>query len=189
MTTTREQRAIHPTVEVRRRDERFHTRIDWLDSRHSFSFSHHYDPANTHHGLLLVSNDDVVKPNTGFRTHPHRDMEILTYIAERDGVRAAEVATYFEKRDGIRRTTVLKAIDRLMAKEFLEREGQWGEFTYRSRVAPADVQNVLTRQFVHETLGGSITPFVAYLNGGAKLSQDDIAELRAVLDKLEGEKK
>jgi redox-sensitive bicupin YhaK (pirin superfamily) len=82
MTTVRKEEMIHPTVEIRRSDERFHTRIDWLDSRHSFSFSDHYDPTNTHHGLLLVSNDDVVKPNTGFRTHPHRDMEIVTWVLD-----------------------------------------------------------------------------------------------------------
>ncbi len=56
------------------------TKIDWLDSRHSFSFGSHYDPENTHFGLLLVSNDDVVQPGTGFSTHPHRDMEIVTWV-------------------------------------------------------------------------------------------------------------
>jgi len=71
-----------PAVEVRRAHERFHTRIGWLDSRHSFSFSNHYDPANTHHGLLLVSNDDTVRAGTGFRTHPHQDMEIVTWVLE-----------------------------------------------------------------------------------------------------------
>ena len=69
-----------PAVDVRRADERFHTRIGWLDSHHSFSFVHHYDPANTHHGLLLVSNDDIVRAGTGFRTHPHQDMEIVTWV-------------------------------------------------------------------------------------------------------------
>jgi redox-sensitive bicupin YhaK (pirin superfamily) len=82
MRTTNRTVANHPSVEIGRSGERFHTRIDWLDSRHSFSFSHHYDPANTHHGLLLVSNDDVVKPNMGFQTHPHRDMEIVTWVLD-----------------------------------------------------------------------------------------------------------
>ena len=79
MTSTRETSGTHPTIEIRRAEDRFHTQISWLDSRHSFSFSNHYDPANTHHGLLLVSNDDHVAPNTGFRTHPHQDMEIVTW--------------------------------------------------------------------------------------------------------------
>ncbi len=51
-------------------------------SRHSFSFGPHYAPDNTHFGLLLVSNDDVVEPGTGFETHPHRDMEIVTWVLD-----------------------------------------------------------------------------------------------------------
>ncbi len=69
-----------PMIDIRRSGERFHTKIDWLDSYHSFSFADHYDPANTHHGLLLVSNDDIIKADTGFRTHPHQDMEIVTWV-------------------------------------------------------------------------------------------------------------
>jgi quercetin 2,3-dioxygenase len=69
-------------IDVRRAGERFHTHISWLDSRHSFSFSRHYDPENTHHGLLLVSNDDRVRAGTGFTTHPHRDMEIITWVLD-----------------------------------------------------------------------------------------------------------
>ena len=70
-----------PTT-VHRAQDRFHTRIDWLDSWHSFSFGPHYDPNNTHHGLLLVSNDDRVKAGTGFGTHAHQDMEIVTWVLE-----------------------------------------------------------------------------------------------------------
>lgn len=73
---------LTPQVDVRRAGERFKTRLGWLDSKHSFSFSRHYDPANTHHGLLLVNNDDIVKPGTGFETHPHQDMEIVTWVLQ-----------------------------------------------------------------------------------------------------------
>ena len=69
-------------VDVRPAAQRKHTALDWLDSRHSFSFGRHYDPANTHFGLLLVNNDDVVEPGLGFETHPHRDMEIVTWVLE-----------------------------------------------------------------------------------------------------------
>jgi redox-sensitive bicupin YhaK (pirin superfamily) len=71
-----------PTVDVRRAGDRFHTDIDWLDSWHSFSFADHYDPANTHHGLLLVHNDDTVAPGGGFGQHGHRDMEIVTWVLD-----------------------------------------------------------------------------------------------------------
>jgi quercetin 2,3-dioxygenase len=61
---------------------RMHTQIDWLDSWHSFSFGEHYDPKNTHHGLLLVNNDDRIAPGRGFGTHGHRDMEIVTWVID-----------------------------------------------------------------------------------------------------------
>jgi hypothetical protein len=73
---------LRPAVDVRRATDRMRTGTDWLESRHSFSFGPHYDAANTHFGLLLVSNDDVVKAGTGFDTHPHRDMEIVTWVLD-----------------------------------------------------------------------------------------------------------
>lgn len=69
-------------IEIRRRSERFRTRLPWLDSSHCFSFGPWYDPGNTGHGLLVVSNDDVVRPTSGFDTHPHRDMEIVTWVLD-----------------------------------------------------------------------------------------------------------
>ena len=69
-------------LDVRRAQDRFSTNWGWLDSKHSFSFGQHYDPGNTHFGLLLVSNDDRVLAGTGFETHPHRDMEIVTWVLE-----------------------------------------------------------------------------------------------------------
>src|SRR5437879_12022280 len=75
-------RGSQTLLDIRRSHQRFHTQISCLDSHHSFSFSDHEDPRNTHHGLLLVSNDDVVIPNTGFRTHPHHDMEIVTWVLD-----------------------------------------------------------------------------------------------------------
>src|SRR5687767_6924617 len=71
-----------PIVDIRRSEDRFLTKTGWLDSKHSFSFGHHYDPQNTHFGLLLVSNDDVIRAGTGFDTHPHRDMEIVTWVLD-----------------------------------------------------------------------------------------------------------
>ena len=70
------------TADVRRAAERPTTQISWLDSKHSFSFGRHYDEANTSFGLLLVNNDDVVAPGSGFSTHPHRDMEIITWVLD-----------------------------------------------------------------------------------------------------------
>ena len=63
-------------------DERGKTHMDWLDSRHSFSFSHYHDPQWMGFGPLRVINDDRFAPSGGFGMHGHRDMEILTWIIE-----------------------------------------------------------------------------------------------------------
>ncbi|SFF75086.1 hypothetical protein SAMN05518801_101229 [Novosphingobium sp. CF614] len=52
----------------------------WLDAHHHFSFADYHDPARTNWGRLRVWNDDTIAPNTGFPPHPHRDMEIVTYV-------------------------------------------------------------------------------------------------------------
>jgi quercetin 2,3-dioxygenase len=67
-------------ITLRRASERFHTNIDWLDSWHTFSFGEHYDPRQAGFSALRVINDDTVQPGQGFGAHPHRDMEILSYV-------------------------------------------------------------------------------------------------------------
>ena len=69
-------------ISIRRSSERGATRIDWLDSRHTFSFGDYYDPKQMGFRSLRVINDDRVAPGGGFGTHGHRDMEILTYVLQ-----------------------------------------------------------------------------------------------------------
>ncbi len=71
------------------------TRLDWLDSRHTFSFGDYHDPRHVNFGPLRVINDDTVAPARGFGTHGHRDMEIITWVlsgalAHRDSLGTGE---------------------------------------------------------------------------------------------------
>jgi quercetin 2,3-dioxygenase len=69
-------------ITFRKSEERGQTKIDWLDSRHSFSFGDYYDPSHVNFGPLRVINEDWIAGGGGFQPHGHRDMEIVTYLVD-----------------------------------------------------------------------------------------------------------
>ena len=89
--------SLTPEVDIRRAEDRFASSFGWLDSKHSFSFGHHRDPRNTHHGLLLVNNDDVVDAGDRLRDPPapgHGDRHLgAARLAGPPGLRRATPAS------------------------------------------------------------------------------------------------
>ena len=69
-------------MNIRKAEDRGPTRIDWLDSKHSFSFGEYYDPKHMGFGPLRVINEDRVTPGAGFHPHGHKDMEIISYVLD-----------------------------------------------------------------------------------------------------------
>jgi quercetin 2,3-dioxygenase len=69
-------------IKLRRSNDRGHTKLNWLDSGHTFSFGDYHDPRHMVFRDLRVINEDRVEPGAGFPTHSHRDMEIITYVLE-----------------------------------------------------------------------------------------------------------
>jgi redox-sensitive bicupin YhaK (pirin superfamily) len=68
------------TLDIRRSGDRFRSDVDGRSTYHSFSFGSHYDPSNTGFGGLICHNDDRVAPGFGYPNHPHRDLEIVTWV-------------------------------------------------------------------------------------------------------------
>jgi predicted transcriptional regulator len=115
----------------------------------------------------------------------NQELEILRYVTDHAPVTVRQVAEQVGEQMGLARTTILTMMERLRKKGYLVRRRQEGEsFEY----APAQTKDALMRNlvqdFVEKTLAGSVSPFVAYMSETGKLSDDEVADLRRLVDKL-----
>jgi predicted transcriptional regulator len=117
------------------------------------------------------------------------ELEILHFIQDHHPISVRDVADHFAQERGHVRTTILNVMERLRKKGFLTRRKAEGIFQYEPRVGKADLLRSLVGDFVEKTLGGSLSPFVAYLARDAKLSEAELSELRDAVSELRGKEK
>ena len=122
------------------------------------------------------------------RQPPSRaELDVLRFIAERGPTTVGEAARHFAEVTGHTRDTVGTLMERLRKKGHLTREKTRGPYRYSARVGKAELLQGLVRDFVEETLGGSVSPFVAYLAEAAKLDAEQIEELAELVKELQSQ--
>lgn len=114
-----------------------------------------------------------------------QELALLSYVAERGGATVGEAAEEWGGAQGLARSTVLTMMERLRAKGHLARRQVKGVYRYTSPASSTELMRGVVGSFVEKTLGGSISPFAAYLAETTEVSAEELAELEAVLAKLQ----
>lgn len=112
-------------------------------------------------------------------------LEVLKYVAEHHPIRVSDVAEYFARTTGKARTTVLTVLEKLREKGYLTRRKLGGTFHYSPRLEQNQVLAGVVKRFVDETLGGSVSPFIAFLAESPDLSDAELAKLKSLVSNLE----
>lgn len=119
----------------------------------------------------------------------HAELEVLEFIVEHAPVTGAEVADHFSGTRGLARSTVLTVMDRLRKKGYLTRARVDRVYRYSARLPGAKRLRIVIHDFVQRMLGGSVGPFLAYLSQDAKLTDDELRELRRILRQVNARRK
>jgi predicted transcriptional regulator len=118
-----------------------------------------------------------------------QELALLRHIADRGGATVGEVAEAFGAARGLARSTVLTMMERLRRKGQLSRRLLDGVYQYRARASSADLLKDAVQRFVERSLGGSVSPFVAYLSDATRVSEADLRELEDVVSRLNAVRK
>ena len=122
------------------------------------------------------------------RTIGDQELALLRYVSDREACTVGEVADDFGQGRDLARSTVLTMMERLRRKGYLTRRLVGGVYRYRACSSSAELLRGLVRRFVEKSLGGSVAPFVAYLNETREVSDQDLKELQELVSKLESER-
>ena len=117
------------------------------------------------------------------------EIEVLRYIGDHYPISVSEVVEHFAQTTGHARTTILTMMDRLRRKGFLTRRQAGGVYRYSPKIAKQALLQGLVKDFVAKTLGGSVSPFVAYLSGSGPISAEDLETLKRLVRDLENQRK
>ena len=174
-------------IDVRPMDRLGHHKRDWLESIFHFSFAEYYDPDRMGFGPLRVWNDDIIQPGTGFPMHPHRDMEIITYV--RRGAISHEDSLGNKGRTGAGDVQVMSAGAGIIHSEF-NLEDDDPTTLFQIWIEPSELgiaPGWNARQFPKETGAGKLTVLASGRAGddGALRIHQDAALLCATLGKGE----
>lgn len=123
------------------------------------------------------------------RTIGDRELALLRFLAEQNGATVAGAAEGFGAPRGLARSTVLTMMERLRQKGHLARRQVDGVYRYLPRTTPRAAAQQAVERFITRTLGGSVSPFVAYLAGQEQLSDEEIAEIESLLARLQARRK
>ncbi len=113
------------------------------------------------------------------------EWEILRYVGEHHPVTVRDVADYMADNKGLARTTVLTVMERLRAKGFLVRRKQGDVYRYSPKKSIAELTQGLVQSFVDNMLNGTLSPFFAYLSRSGKVSDEQLDELKKLVQDLE----
>lgn len=123
------------------------------------------------------------------KTIGDQELALLQWVAERGGSTVGEAAESYGADRGLARSTVLTMMERLRKKGHLSRRKVGGVYQYTSPVSAAAVLRDVVGGFVEQTLGGSVSPFVAFLAENEELTDDELEELEALVSRLQSKKK
>ena len=118
-----------------------------------------------------------------------QELALLQYLAEFNNASVGEVATGFGEPRGLARSTVLTMMERLRSKSYLRRKQVQGMYRYSPSTGPGEVMRSAVGQFVEKTLSGSVSPFVAWMSERTDVSDNELAELEALVHQLQTRRK